>query len=400
MTAEAADEGTENDLLTIGDEVEDGVRLPQVTIRSPAAIEVVKGFEDPDQLALLVDHLLAAVGNVAKGASTVQEFVSAAERLLDENLEQLDERSTEILEQVQDEIRELKQDLEGYTDDLVDQAVEDVVENNAEVREVLGDETEAIKEALKEDVTDTLMGRLNDVAEKLEAQKAAEEARAEAVKDTPQGGIEFQDWAYKRLSDAFGATKTAVKKVADTTGIISRCKTGDITVDRPIPNHGFEVRAIVEAKDEDKTSASKVDEVIDEAERAIQNREADACLFLFRERSQMPEGLPPIKFGKDYVITSVEAAPLTSLVELATMVGAMNIRIERSNESEDDFDVDAALETVTELEDLVEDLEEVHRLLGLIEGHAENAADLTLSSKEVVEEATIRLTRALDPESP
>lgn len=101
----------------------------------------------------------------------------------------------------------------------------------------------------------------------------------------------------------------------------------------------------------------------------------------------MPEGLPAVKLGKDFVIATTDGFDMRLLVDLVRTLGAAVKRIDIAKHAEDDFDIDACLAAVADVDAWLKHVAEVHRLLGLVELHARNAMKENEGTKKQIERA-------------
>lgn len=359
--------------------------ISNVILRNPVSIELVRHLQDPDQVNNLVDTLLASVGAVATNAATVNELVAAAKDLMRSHAEQMGKQTVAYSETLVKQVKQTKEDLTKTVTDLVKASVESVVKNNADLQKAMGEGDKALRETIEKLVREDISVRITDLATKLETKGAVETAVALATEGSPQAGRNYQDDVYVTLADLVAPTTDNLERTTETPGHIPRCKKGDFVIDTEVS--GLPVRVAIEVTDENLRRPTDLRSVLDEIAQVKRNREADAVLYLFSQQGIMPESLPAVKLGKDFVIATTDGFDLRLLVDLARTHGAVTKRIDMAKEADDGFDVAGCLTAVEEVEASLGRVAEIHRLLGLVEQHARNAMKENEGTKTQIEHA-------------
>jgi hypothetical protein len=124
--------------------------------------------------------------------------------------------------------------------------------------------------------------------------------QAEEAKKGTKKGKEFQEAIYDYLAEICGNVDDACTFVANTPGIIPRCKVGDITIELGEGSGAKGEKIAIEIKGEENYSIEKAKE---EAKVAKENRNASICIFIF-EKGIEPDCINDFhKYGDDFYIT-------------------------------------------------------------------------------------------------
>ena len=122
--------------------------------------------------------------------------------------------------------------------------------------------------------------------------------RDEARRSTLHGN-DFEQSVGEQLQAQCLAAGDVFDAVGNTSGVISRCKTGDFVVTLGPDSAGAGAAVVVEAK---ASGACTLKATLDEADEARRNRAASVCLFVHSARTA-PAGLPELaRYGADIVV--------------------------------------------------------------------------------------------------
>jgi Arc/MetJ-type ribon-helix-helix transcriptional regulator len=162
---------------------------------------------------------------------------------------------------------------------------------------------------------DEIFKKIQDLRDELLKERVKEEITAK----TTLKGRKFEDIVLENVEIFCAPYEDKVTFVGDKLGKTN--KIGDINIDI---DSNDKKRITIECKD---TCAYSHKKTVDEIGDAIKNRDAKFGIFLFKEQSQIPSALQPIKITNNYIVTSFDDYGLYFAFRVA------KIFVERSTES-------------------------------------------------------------------
>ena len=147
-----------------------------------------------------------------------------------------------------------------------------------------------------------------------------ETVRDDVASKTTLKGIKFEHIVLDQVEEICKPYEDVVTFVGDNIG--KRNKIGDINIDI---NGNEEKRITIECKNSPAYSNKKT---TDEINNAINNRDAQFGIFLFKDISQIPSALKPIKITNSYIVTSFDKYGLYFAVRVARLF------VEKSTDTE------------------------------------------------------------------
>jgi hypothetical protein len=333
-------------------------------------------------------------------ASVLREF----------SLDNKDGALTRLAGQLCDSNGKLQENLQGKIDGLLKQfSFDDDESALSRMAQTVDRTSQAIARHLTLDDENSALSRLKrelfnvlttqaEAANKFQADVRAtlermEVRKAERAKSTAHGN-DFETLVYEAIQQEAQRLQDIPSFVGSTPGRIPpRCTIGDVLVELGGESSAPGAKIIAEAK-EDKSY--KIPQARAEIEKARENREADAGLFVFSSKTA-PSGLEPLfRHGNDvFVVWDSEDSTSDMYLKLGLSVArALCIQkaTKRQNESADFQEMDRAL---LEISKQIEELDKVRKWADSIKGNSEEILErVRISSgklKKQVETLTERL---------
>jgi hypothetical protein len=356
----------------------DGVAvINNLIVRNHDAVELLKRME-PGEAGALVVSLLTTVAKVAEGATTAEVLMAEfRERIQAETRREFQEFKQAVVEEFGTASEELGRGLKELGEGILE-----------ELKRSDGQLGERVDLKLKE-LREMIEARVAEKQELILRRFAVEEKEAEIRGKTTLMGLDFQEAVYHECRELLKGTEDVVEFTADTPGVMKR-KTGDIVVHYCVDER-LKPGIVIECKDMDMGGSGGVGAVMNEVKEAVANREADACLYLFRDEGQMPVAFRPFKVGRDYVVASMDIE-LGVLLNLAKLVGALESKL-RSEEGE--VDLERARMELRGLIARLKDFDEMRRLCKLSMGHMEKVHTMAGKLRKEIERGVDKILQGL-----
>ena len=197
------------------------------------------------------------------------------------------------------------------------------------------------------------------------------ETRREKDKQSPRGGLDFEDTVIEFLSAAVEASPCVVDATGSTTGLRQRCKVGDAVV-RFTAESAFDGAAVVfEAK---RDASYTVPRALAELDLARANRQACAGVFVMA-RSHAPTAFPILaRHGHNVLVTWDETDRTTdSYLHAAILLGLALVA--RSRTVGDSGDIEALHDVEGRIEAEITRLDKMRRSTEQIRKHSDLISD-------------------------
>lgn len=340
-------------------EYHDGIaHINGLKLKNPDTVELLQRTR-PEEVRSLVDSLLATVSKVAKGATTAELMVKEfREEMRGQTREEFEGFRREIESRLGTFNKEINKDIEN----TLSSAFKELKEQDENIAEKVNLSTKEIKEILENKISERLQKKLEEIDKKIVLEKKEEEIKHK----TTLKGLEFQDAVFEECRALLESSEEVADFVGNSQGSL-RKKTGDILVHHTL-NNKVAPSTVIECKDKDLSGSGKAKDILAEIEESLANRNAEACLYLFKSQEQMPESFSPLKVGERFIVASAETE-LWLLLKMAKLVGGIECRL---NNGQEGADIEAARRELEKIPTYAGDLEEIQRLSSLIGGHSEN----------------------------
>jgi hypothetical protein len=199
------------------------------------------------------------------------------------------------------------------------------------------------------------------------------DARREAEARGAAHGATFEDELFRAVAAEAARLGDVAEATGATTGLIKNCKVGDAVVTLGPESAAAGAKIAWEAKE---SQAYALKDALAEMETARKNRGAQLGVFAFSARSA-PAGLPLLaRYGNDLVVVWDAEDPATDVVLKAAYSAARALAVrEGATSAEREAAVAAIEKAVRNIEKRAQDLEEIKRLAGTVEGHGKKIVE-------------------------
>jgi hypothetical protein len=337
--------------------------INNLTIRNPDAVELLSKMH-PTEVEQLITALISIIKKTVNGTTT-------AESIMKEYREQIEKRSKEMAEMLKAEINNLSTDLTTTIKQAISESFQDLKEDNEDLAEKIGEQVGDLQEIIDEKIHN----RLLEILQKF----AVKEKELEMIDKTTLKGFDFEQTVYNECKALTKNTEETVDLVSNQLGLLKK-RTGDIIIQHHLHKPTLKPKTVIECKDQDLSNNGNVEKILAEINEACNNRGADVCLYLFKNKDQMPESLRPLKIGDRYMIASKEIG-MDILLKLAKLVGGIECRIKHA---ESKVDIDNAKKEISKIAAYEKDFNEIIRLANLITEHSEKIYQITNALRQKI----------------
>ncbi len=218
--------------------------------------------------------------------------------------------------------------------------------------------------------------------------------RRQVEQQTTKHGLEFEQVVYEFLSRLASQHNDVAENVGDTTGAVSRCKVGDIVITLGSDSAAPEARIVWECKAEQGYTIKKA---LEELDKALENREAQIGVFVFRQ-DVAPDELDPLaRYGDRILVCWNPEDPYTDVNLKAAFAVARALCV-RQEQYQAEFaqELEALEEQIRVIETQLNTLDEILRWSSTINRNAENILRKTRKMREALEDHLEVLTQSTE----
>jgi hypothetical protein len=365
----------------------------ELTLRGEHPVALAKRLTGEGALDTVVNAMLTTVAVAAPATMSLQGIVSSAEAavkgLLTQGAKAMEAQTAVAQETIENAMKQMAATVTAIAESAVAKGFEAVSKSSTELKTSLGENAKEVQTIIEKIVRAELGAHIQEILVSVKSAKAAKDA----VAKTTLAGTDFQTAIHALLSEDLKGTSDTVEFVADAWGRLKR-KTGDIVISSEIPMTGIKTRTVIECKNEDMSSPSDLSKVLEEIERAKENRNADTCVFLFGNEAQIPEGVGTLRFGPDFVIASADRNNPTLLYQVARFMAICKKKVELTKQTPE-IDLSALETEIAALGKVLVQAQEAESKIRLAFKNAEKAVEAAQSMTSMLSTSIERLEMAL-----
>jgi len=336
-------------------ELNDGkVTIKDVTIDDANTHKILTDINEENRADFIKKAIV--IGSIGLRNLYLTDNVDYVEKEFKELMKNFDNQSRDLVKNLDDKSRDIKEliertlDIESNTSSLGKMRVlfeEYFDKRGGKISELLSpfEEGSPIKK-LKDEISKQI--------QELRDELLKENAKDEIMEKTTLKGGKFEEIALEEIEDYCSEYEDVVLPTGEILG--RKNKIGDITIDI---DGDEKKRVVIECKDAGNYSHKKT---VDEINDAIENRDANFGIFLFKSQDQIPAALKPMKISKNYIVTAHTDFGLYFAVRVA------RIMVEKSAEGkQNEIPVAEIQKEIMSLSNKLDDFKSIHMKLTQID---------------------------------
>ncbi len=338
----------------------DSVTVTDVTVEDANTRKIISDIEEDKREDFIKKAII--IGSIGLKNLHMAENVDYVEKEFKELVRNFDNQSRNVVKHFDDQSRDIKNliekslDVDNNTSSLGKMRVlfEDYFDKKGgKINELLSPYGE---DSPMKKLKDEVIGKIQDLRDELMKEKTKEEI----IEKTTLKGGKFEEVVLETVEDFCSEYEDKISSTGEILG--KKNKIGDVTIDIDGDENK---RIIIECKDAGNYSHKKT---MDEINDAIENREAQFGIFLFKNQDQIPAALKPMKITKNYIVTAFD----DESIALYCAVRVARHFVERNAEDkQEEIPVAEIQKEVIALNNKLADFKNIHMKLTQIDNASE-----------------------------